>query len=144
MDKKNLHDVKKRLSENEIKEDFLHCVNLENLKKEVSLDLRGIAEVVEMKNWKGLYKWSKSQLDDGTRPSYNALIKLLQAGATVETLFGVEYKGPVKPPVLGGQLPPELASNPEFTAGQQRAFKDIESKIEARITAKLKAKGIDL
>lgn len=122
----------------------MHCINLENLKKEVSLDLDGIAKIVSMKNPKGLYKWSKYQFDSGTRPSYNALIKLLKAGATVETLFGVDYKGPVKPPVLGGSLPPEIANDPEHAAGMEWGLKDIEAKIEARVLAKLKAKGIDL
>lgn len=144
MDDEILNNAEIKSSENDSKEDFLHCINLENLKKEVSLDLDGIAKIVSMKNSKGVYKWSKYQFDSGTRPSYNALIKLLKAGATVETLFGVDYKGPVKPPVLGSSLPPEIANDPDFLAGQNQALKDIEAKIEARITAKLKAKGIDL
>ena len=45
-----------------------------------------------MKNPKGVYKWAKSQDENGSRPSYNALIKLLEEGASVETLFGVEYR----------------------------------------------------
>ena len=123
--------------------DFLHKINVDKLSEELKRSVDDIAALAGIKHPKNLGKWAQSK-PDGSRPNYNALIKLLQAGATVETLFGVEYKGPVKPPVLGGQLPPELANNPEFAAGQQRALEDIESKIEARITAKLKAKGIDL
>ena len=41
-------------------------------------------------------------------------------------------------------MSPKIANDPDFLSGQQQAFKDIETKIEARITARLKAKGIDL
>jgi hypothetical protein len=121
---------------------YLQKVNLEALQKETGMSLPELAKLAEI-GPKVIYKWAYMH-KDSSRPTYNALVKLIEKGASVETLFGVEYKGPVKPPVIGGQLPPELANNPEFAAGQQRALKDIESKIEARITAKLKAKGIDL
>ena len=35
---------------------------------------------------------------NGNRPKYNAAVRLLRAGATVETLYGVEYKRPSPPP----------------------------------------------
>ncbi len=127
-----------------VDETFLHTIDLKTLSKELEMSTESIGRFLQMKNPKGVYNWSKDKSAYGTRPSYNDIIRLLQKGATVETLFGVDYKGPVKPPVLGGQIPPELANNPEVAAGQQQALKDIEAKIEARITAKLKAKGIDL
>ena len=126
----------------EIKE-FLHSIDVNILKSELKKDIPDIANLADITE-NGVFKWAWEKSKNGSRPSYNVLIKLLKAGATVETLFGVDYKGPVKPPVLGGPLPPEIANDPDFLAGQNQALKDIEAKIEARITAKLKAKGIDL
>ena len=117
----------------------MHKINVDELSKELNLSVEDIAVLAGIKHSKNLGKWAQSK-PDGSRPNYNALIKLLRAGATTKTLFGVEYKG--GKPAL--QLPPEIANNPDFVAGQNQALKDIEAKIEARITAKLKAKGIDL
>lgn len=121
---------------------YLQKVNLEALQKETGMSLPELAKLAEI-GPKVIYKWAYMH-KDSSRPTYNALVKLIEKGASVETLFGVEYKGPVKPPVLGGPLPPEIANDTDFLAGQNQALKDIEAKIEARITAKLKAKGIDL
>lgn len=121
--------------------DFLHAIDVGALKSELKKDVPEIAKLADITE-NGVYKWAWEKSKDGTRPSYNALINLLRAGATVETLFGVEYKGPVKPPVLGGPLPPEIANDPEHAAGMEWGLKDIEAKIEARVLAKLKEKGI--
>ena len=121
-----------------MEDDFLHKINVDELSKELNLSVEDIAVLAGIKHSKNLGKWAQSK-PDGSRPNYNALIKLLRAGATTKTLFGVEYKG--KPAL---QLPPEIANAPDFLAGQNQALKDIEAKIEARIMAKLKAKGIDL
>ena len=81
-----------------------------------------------------------------SNPRYDAIIKLIHLGATAEELFGKECADRLLQNSVGlpPQLPPEIANNPDFLAGQNQALKDIEAKIEARITAKLKAKGIDL
>lgn len=81
-----------------------------------------------------------------SNPRYDAIIKLIHLGVTAEELFGKECGDELLKNSSSGplQLPPELACNPEFIAGQNQALKDIENKIEARITEKLKAKGIDL
>jgi Predicted transcriptional regulator len=92
------------------------------------------------------YKYGKS------KPSYESIEKMLLDGAYISEVFSDSVQDKVimalreclKAPVLGGQLPPEIANDPDFLAGQNQALKDIEAKIEARITAKLKAKGIDL
>lgn len=49
------------------------------------------------------------------------------------TLFGVESKSFV---------PPEFANDPEHAAGLNQGLKDIEAKIEARVLAKLKERGL--
>lgn len=128
-----------------MEKDFLHKISVEKLSKELNLSVDEIAVLAGITEARNLGKWGQSK-PNGSRPNYNALIKLLQAGATVETLFGVDYKGPVKPPVLGGQIPPELANNPDILSGQQQAFKDIEAKIAARVKNEildtLKTKGV--
>lgn len=115
---------------------FLHKIDLESLKKETGLTIDEIGELVEIKNHKGVYNWAKSQIDHGTRPSFNAIVRLLEAGATTKTLFGVDCNN-------GGPKPPDT---PELRAGQQQALKDIEATIAARvkneILTDLKNKGV--
>ena len=118
--------------------DFLHKVDLETLKKEVGLSIEEIGNLAQLKNPKGVYNWSKDKANNGTRPPYNAVIRLLQKGATVETLFGVEYKG--------RSVPAEVAGNPEFLAGVEHALSDMKARglireeVEQAI-ADMKAKG---
>lgn len=123
---------------------YLQKVNLEALQKETGMTLAELAKLAEI-GPKVIYKW-RYMHKDSSRPDYNALVRLFQHGATVETLFGVEYKGPVKPPVLGGPLPHEIANDPDFLAGQNQALKDIEAKIAARVKNEvldtLKTKGV--
>ena len=123
-----------------MEDDFLHKINVDELSKELNLSVEDIAVLAGIKHSKNLGKWAQSK-PDGSRPNYNALIKLLRAGATTKTLFGVEYKG--KPAL---QLPPEIANDPDFLAGQNQALKDIEAKIAARVKSEvlsdLKSKGV--
>lgn len=72
--------------------EFLHKINLDALQKEVNKSIYDIGILAELKNPKGVYKWAKGSEENGTRPSYNTLVRLLQNGASVETLFGVDYK----------------------------------------------------
>ena len=118
--------------------DFLHKVDLETLKKEVGLSIEEIGNLAQLKNPKGVYNWSKDKASNGTRPPYNAVIRLLEKGATVETLFGVEYKG--------RSVPAEVSENPDFQAGVVKALADkkargiIREEVEQAI-AEMKAKG---
>ena len=50
-----------------------------------------IAELAGISDSKNIGKWMQDKEKGGARPNYNALAKLLGKGATVETLFGVEY-----------------------------------------------------
>ena len=93
---------------------FLHKIDLDALKEETGLTIDDIGELVGIKNHKGVYNWAKNQSEHGTRPSYNALIKLLVAGATVKTLFGVNYsEGKKSYP----NIPPEFLESSEFKEG---------------------------
>ena len=75
---------------------YLQKVNLEALQKETGLTLAEIAELANI-GPKVVYKWRYLH-KDGSRPDYNTIVRLLLKGATVETLFGVEYKRPSPPP----------------------------------------------
>lgn len=75
-----------------VKEDFLHKIDLEALKKEVNMNVDEIGALANLKNSNGVYKWAKSSENDGTRPSYNTIIRLIEKGATQKTLFGVDQK----------------------------------------------------
>lgn len=118
--------------------DFLHKVDLETLKKEVGLSIEEIGNLAQLKNPKGVYNWSKDKDNNGTRPPYNAVIRLLEKGPTVETLFGVEYKG--------RSVHSEVSENPEFQVCVVKALSDKKSRgiiredVEQAI-AEMKAKG---
>ena len=106
---------------------FLHKIDLDALQKEVGKTIDEIGALIEMKNPKGIYNWAKVQDNHGTRPSYNALIRLLLAGATTKTLFGVD--SPVNK--INPQGPsPEFANDPQFQEG-----------VKLLVEETLKAKG---
>lgn len=73
---------------------YLQRVNLDALQKETGLSLVELAKLAGI-GPKVIYKWQYMH-KDSSRPSYDAFVKLFEAGATVETLFGVEYKGGIK------------------------------------------------
>ena len=113
-----------------MEKDFLHKIDLDSLQKEVKKDLDEIANLVHLKNPKGIYKWSKDQFDYGTRPSFNAIVRLLEHGATVETLFGVDYAKthqPDKTEPAADRKPLDLDS-PEFQAAVKSAIVDLKTK----------------
>lgn len=58
--------------------------------QETGLDISGLAELVNV-DAQTIYRWAWDKARKGNRPKFNAMVRLLQKGATVETLFGVEY-----------------------------------------------------
>lgn len=93
---------------------FLQIVDLDALQKETGLSLEELAKLAEI-GPKVIYKWRYTH-KDSSRPSYNAIVRLLEAGATTKTLFGVDCNN-------GGPKPPDT---PELRAGQQQARKPID------------------
>lgn len=77
----------KRMDELENK--YLQKVDLNTLQKETGLDLKGLADIAGI-GPKVVYKWAYLH-KDSSRPDYNAIVRLLLKGATVKTLFGVDY-----------------------------------------------------
>ena len=117
----------------ESKFDFNHFLNRKQLKQKDAASLIGVSSGL-------IGMWASNK----AVPSYEKILKLIDKGITAEELFGKEYAEKLIANSSALPLPPEIANDPDFLAGQNQALKDIEAKIEARITAKLKAKGIDL
>lgn len=74
----------------EEKNEFIGSVDLDMLKKELAMPLEEIAALSGLKNPKGVYNWNKPKSKNGTRPSYNAIVKMLESGASTNSLFGVK------------------------------------------------------
>lgn len=93
--------------------DFLHKIDLKALSIETGLSLEEIAKLAGINDPKNLSKWKQGK-PDGSRPKYNAIIRLLNNGATTKTLFGVDSPvNKIKP-----QSPPlEFVNSPEFQEG---------------------------
>ena len=121
------------------KEGFLTKVNLENLKKELGMSTaEDIGVFVQLANPKNVYNWDKDQENHGTRPSWNAIVRMMQNGATVETLLGVQYNGRT--------VPAEVSNDPKFQAGWDKAHEEMKfsgliSDEVYKIIAKMKANG---
>lgn len=73
---------------------YLQKVNLKVLQKETGMNLEELAKLAGI-GPKVIYKWAYLH-KDSSRPDYNTFVRLFEAGASVETLFGVEYKAGVK------------------------------------------------
>lgn len=120
-----------------VENEFLHKVNLDSLQKETGLSLQGIADLAEV-SVQTVYRWAWDKARQGNRPSYNAFVRLFEKGASVKSLFGVEYRG--------RSVPAEESENPEFQAGVVKALADkksrgiIREEVEQAI-AEMKAKG---
>ena len=116
---------------------FLQKVNLEALQKETGMTLAELAELAKI-GPKVIYKW-RYMHKDSSRPDYNAIVRLLEKGATVETLFGVDYK----PKNSAPSIPPELSNDPDFQKGLQQS---IDAKVSATVKTELekilKQKGL--
>lgn len=104
---------------------FLHNIDLESLSKETGLSYKELAELAKI-GPKVVYKWHYSH-KDSSRPDYNALVRLFQHGATVETLFGVDYAATHQPASV---LPPEFVkANPEVIEGfREQLMEDLMKK----------------
>lgn len=101
---------------------FLQKVNLDSLQKETGMDLKELASLAGI-GPKVIYKWAYMH-KDSSRPDYNAVVRLLQKGATMKTLFGVE------PKVGNAEFREGMANanDPEFNAKVERVVLEMKSK----------------
>ncbi|PBC75328.1 hypothetical protein SAMN02745108_02823 [Fibrobacter intestinalis] len=93
-------------------------VNIKAVMSETGLTLEQLAELAEMRNSKAIYKWAYDREKNGIRPTYETLAKLLEAGASVESLFGVNYKAGEK--IIEKELTPD-----DFMRGLKKALADL-------------------
>jgi hypothetical protein len=101
--------------------DFLHKISIEKLSKDTGLPVEEIAKLAGIAEARNLGKWAQEK-PNGSRPNYNAIVRLLQKGATVETLFGVDYAAthqPAPEPVLAAPSPEFLKAHPELLEGMR-------------------------
>lgn len=89
MDKENLQQ---EVSVKDNVNDFKHSVNVDLLSLETGLTIEEIAQKSGIKEGRNLGKWKQSKKKGGIRPTYEAIATLFDCGASVESLFGIEYK----------------------------------------------------
>ena len=106
---------------------YLHNIDLKSLSKETGLNYKELAQLAKI-GPKVVYKWHYSH-NDSSRPDYNALVRLLQLGATTETLFGVTCKPKQTAPAV---------PSPDFIA----AHPDLLEGLQEQLIADLKKRGI--
>ena len=107
---------------------FLHDIDVNSLKNELKMDVPDIAKLAEISE-NGVYKWSWDKSKNGTRPSYNAIVRLLQAGATTKTLFGVDYAATHQPaPEPAENREPIDYQDPKFLAALEKGMALIEER----------------
>ena len=104
----------------ELENKFLHAINLDALKKETGMNIEELAALAGV-GPKVVYKWAYMH-KDSSRPDFNAVVRLLQKGATVETLFGVEYN-PKKPDTT--EREPIDFKDPKFLAMVKDALAEM-------------------
>lgn len=90
------------------------------------MDVPSIAKLAGISE-NDVYKWAWTKESNGTRPSYNAVVKMLLAGATTMTLFGVD--SPVNK-INPQSPPPDFVNDPKFQEG-----------VKLLVEETLKAKG---
>jgi len=106
------------------KEEFLGKVDFFNLKKELGMkNVEDIGSFVKLSNPKNAYNWDKDKENHGTRPSYNAIVQMLKSGASVESLFGVEYNRMESK--TNDDIDEKAYNSPEFKRGVAKAIEEL-------------------
>lgn len=77
-------------SKKKAEEEFLHVIDVDRILDETGLDLDGLCKLVNLDS-QTINRWECKKSKSGGRPKYNAIVRMLRSGATVETLFGVDY-----------------------------------------------------
>lgn len=107
--------------------DFLHKISIEKLSKDTGLPVEEIAKLAGIAEARNLGKWAQEK-PNGSRPNYNAIVRLLQKGATVETLFGVNYAATHQPApehVSAVPSPEFLKAHPELLEGMREQLLEM-------------------
>jgi DNA-binding transcriptional regulator YiaG len=81
-------------------EEFLHVIDVDKVVRETGLSVNELSDLLNV-DVQSINRWSCTKAKSGNRPKFNSAVRLLMHGATVETLFGVEYN---KIHGLGGKI----------------------------------------
>lgn len=90
-------------------------VDIDMIQSETGLDIHGIAKLCGLRDFHNVYKWGYPKEKGGTRPTYDVIVALVEAGASSEALFGIPYSEKEK----------SIATSEEFKAGVKEALLDI-------------------
>ena len=105
-------ETEKNKGKKEAEEGFLHEIDVNKVFIETGLDKNGLCKLLGV-GGQSIDRWGEKKDNNGNRPKYNSIVRLLRAGATTETLFGVSCK-------------PKFPDTPELRTGQQQARKPID------------------
>lgn len=78
-----------------IDNNFLSKVNLDALQQDLNMDMTAISNKIGVST-QTMYKWNRDKKKGGCRPTYDSIRTLIECGASIETLFGIEYKAGIK------------------------------------------------
>ena len=93
MDEKKTGNLQKENEQSKEKkpiEEYLHCIDVDKVLQELGLDMNGLCDMLNI-DYQTINRWSWTKQKKGNRPKYNAIIRMLQKGASVKTLFGIDY-----------------------------------------------------
>ena len=119
----SIEKTPKEKEKKEAVEGFLHDIDPDRVLYETGLDMNGLCNLLGIDS-QSVGRWEKKKENSGNRPKYNNLIRLLRAGATTKTLFGVDCE-PRKneAPTL------EFLNSPAFMEGlREQLIKDFKEK----------------
>lgn len=105
---------------------FVHKIDFGKVLEETGLDMKALCARLGITR-RVVNSWSKSKEDGGSRPDFNAVAVLLESGATVETLFGVEYKKMHREFIVPHSTQ-DVFSSPEFMTMVNAKIQEIKKK----------------
>lgn len=110
-----------------IEESFLHEINVDAVLKETGMDLDELCKLINVDS-QSIGRWNKPKSKAGNRPKYNAIVRLLRAGATTKTLFGVDAATHQPAPEPAENREPIDYQDPKFLAALEKGMALIEAR----------------
>ena len=114
-------ETEKNKGKKEAEEGFLHEIDVNKVFIETGLDKNGLCKLLGV-GGQSIEKKKKKKDNNGNRPKYNSIVRLLRAGATTETLFGVDSK---PAPQLPESREPINFDDPKFQAAVKAALAEM-------------------
>ena len=118
----------KKDTDSRIEENFLHEINVDAVLKETGMNLDELCKLINVDS-QSVGRWNKPKAKAGNRPKYNAIVRLLRAGATTKTLFGVDTAATHQPaPEPAENREPIDYQDPKFLETVKKALLEIEER----------------